>query len=313
MPPWSTDEIVAAARRSGWLPDADDVETSDYLAWGDEEMRTGVGGLLKRGREERGVRKTDTAIVSGTVRYRLPRRALGRVVRGITFVDASGNEAPADEVSPLEAWRYGGTEPGRYYYFEDDELVLPVTPTSTAGYLRFRYLQRPSRLIALADAMLIERPVTTLTLEMSSATSPATITTVDSLVDIVRGDSPFPTIYEDRLVDGLGLGVLTFDATTPIVVADIADSNSPGNRADYVCPRDCTVYPPLPEELHPALSISICARALEARGDAEGAAAARASASRAAAGARSILEPRNMDRRSPLVWKSSALRAGRWR
>ena len=315
--PWTTDDLVTAVRRSGWLPTASDIAATDILAWGDAELRGEIGGVLKRAREEHRVLVSDIAITSGVTRYRVPRRAIGRTVRAITVLDSAGTEGPADEITPSDAWRYSGSRSARVaYYFEADEIVLTSTPTTSTDSLRVRYLARPPRLIETTSASPIDKPLTTTTIRLDvTVTPPVTLTTAASYVDVVRGDSPFDTSYSDLLAASFATPILTLNSSTPIVVADMSDYGANlGARRDYLCPRDCTVYPPIPEELHDALAMAICVRALKAQGDSAGAAAARDEMRSSAKAAKSILEPRNQDRRPRIVDRGGRMRSGasRW-
>jgi hypothetical protein len=313
---WTTDDLVTAARRSGWLPDASDVAVSDLLAWGDECIAEDFTELLKGGREEFGVVVEDVALTSGTSRYRIPRRASLRTIRGVTFVDSSGAESPADEVPALESWRYSGSRYGAAsatYRFEGDEFVLADATNVSSCSLRVRYYGRASQMIEVSAArrITVAADVETLTLDVT-VTPPATLTTVGALVDVVRGDSPFPTLYADRQVKSWSSPSVTLEASTPVVVAEVSASGLPGIRADYLCPRDCTVFPPLPQEMHGALSWGLVSRALEATGDQRFALAERRYRS-ALDRLRNASEPRNQDRKPRIVDHGGRLRAGRMR
>lgn len=316
---WTTDDLVTAARRSGWLPDASDVAASDLLAWGDECIAEDFVDLLKTGREEYGITSADVALVSGTARYRLPRRASLRSVRGVSFIDSSGDEAPAEELPAMETWRYSGSRNGSssaFYRFEGDEIVLAVAPTTSGESLRVRYFQRPSVMIATSAAAPIVNAVSTVSIKYDvTATPPSTLTTANALIDVVRGDSPFPTLYEDLIVASWSSPNVTLDSTTPIVVAEVSSRGSPavpGVRVDYVCPRDSTCYPPIPQEMHGALAWGIVSRALEATADQRFALAERRYRT-ALDRLRNAAEPRNADRRPRIIDRGSRLRGGRWR
>lgn len=315
--PWTTDDLVSAVRRSGWLPSAGDITAAELLAWGDEEIAETFLEMLKTGREERRIAIEDIALVVGTSRYRLPRRSALETVRGITYLDTSGDECAAQEISPLEAWRYAGERYGSaatLYYFEGDEIVLPVAPTSSGTKLRIRYHMRSSRMVEVSSGARIASAGSTTSLNVANA--PAWLTAVSDTAawaDVVRGDSPFPVLYADRKLTAYATLVATLDSSTPVVVAEISSSNSPtGARRDYLCERDCTVYPPIPQEMHGALAWGIVSRALEAQRDTAGSVAARARCTSSIERLRNAAEPRNQDRKPRIIDQGSRLRAGRW-
>lgn len=314
--PWTTDDLLATVRRDGYLPDASDLSSADLLAFGDDELATTFADLMKTSREEYRVTRDDIALVSGTTRYRLPRRALARTVRGISFVDASGNEGPAVELPALESWRYQANRYGAaqaYYVFEGDELVLPVAPSTSGTSLRVRYVQRFPRLVLPSACSEIAATLSTTGLVIESD-APAAITTANAKVDIVRGDSPFPTIYTDLVVGSYVDPALTFAVGSTIVVADISVSTAPGSRMDYVCPRDTACYPPLPQEMHSVLALAIVRRALEALGDPRVSVVESTLRSRLER-AVNVAEPRNQDRKPRIIDRGGRLRGGRrvWR
>lgn len=309
---WTTDDLVTRARRSGWLPDAGDVAASDLLAWGDECIAEDFTPLLKTGREEFGIAYTDIPLAVGTTRYRLPRRATLRTLRGVTHIDADGYEHPADEVPAMDAWRYegGGRAYARVYRLEGDEIVLTAAPTSSGESLRVRYYVRASRMVEVSSAAKLTAASDTVTLTVESA--PVWLTQVsdaDAYIDIVRGDSPFQTIYADLLATDYDAPSVTLDATTPIVVSEISAQTITHARADYVCKRDETCYPPLPQEMHGALSWGIVSRCLEAVGD-QRFTAAQARYRGALERLRASAEPRNQDRKPKIINRSSRLRGG---
>jgi hypothetical protein len=315
---WTTADLLASVRREGFLPDAHDLSSSDLLAFADEELATILAEVWKTSREERRVVTADLPLAPGVNRYRTPRRALAGGVRGVTYVDASGAEGPADEISPMDVWRWQSAMvfSGFHYYFEGDELVLPVAPSSAGGAIRVRYYERPPRLIEPDDAAPITNATSTTTLALANAPG-SSIATAGAFVDIVRGDSPFETRYADRISAGYAGGVLTLNASTPIAVSEISDRTGGaafGARTDYVCPRDCTVYPPIPQELHPVLVSAVLRRAAESQLDQSGASLAEASLRRRITAATNIAEPRNADRKPRIVARGGALRGrGQWR
>lgn len=305
---YTTDDLVAAVRRLAFLPDADDLLTADILALADEEMATVLAQRVSGAREEHWVKTEDITLVSGTLRYRLPRRALARAVRGIVFVSTStGATSPAWEIDPMRAQPGDGGTEGRAYYYEDDFVVFPVAPPT--GYkLRVRYLRRPSRLVPVASCAAIVKA--TDTTHILASTVP--LTPAAQYVDTVRGDSPFDLSYVDLGLKGLATLTYELSAATPIVVADFVDLASiPNDRQDYICPRDQTCYPPIPAELHASLAAAVARQIAAVKGDRPGAELAEATMQRRLRASTDILEPRDQAGSRPIVNRSSPLRQGR--
>lgn len=310
---WTTTDLLTGIRRSGFLPDAHDLSSSDLLSLADEELATILAELWKTAREEIRVKVADLPITTGQRRYRIPRRALARTVRAVHYVDSQGFERQADEVPASEAWRY--TVPPAWvsnarYYFEGDEMLLLASPTATEGFLRVRYYDRPPRLIETSAAVSITRANSSTAL-LVDTTPPTPVATSGALLDIVRGDSPFDTLYPDRISAGFAAGVLSLNGSTPLDPAEIADRTGGavhGTRVDYVCPRDTTVYPPIPQELHAVLIKATIRSALEAIGDALGSERAGQTLARRENAARDLIQPRNADRKPAIIARSGALR-----
>lgn len=308
---WTTTELLAAVRRSGYLPDASDLTDADLLAFGDEELADRFTELLKTAREEYRVKVTDISIQPGTRRYYLPRRALAGAVRSIVYVDADGTEMPALEVPAQEAWRFAGE---RHYCFEGDEIVLVASPSTSGAKLRVRYVARLPRLITIDEGARIYKGQSG---GVELFDPPNNLRVGTTLVDIVSGDSPFPTLYADLIVAAWNDPILTF--TTPVEAATasqtpaggkVAYSYMPSERVDYLVPRDTTVYPPIPQELHGRLALAIEARALYALADPR-APLVEARLERAMSRAVNTIEPRNQDRKPAIINHGSRLRQGR--
>lgn len=305
---WTTADLLIAIRRSGFLPDAHDLSSSDLLALADEELSTILAELWKTAREEYRVKTVDLPITTGQKRYRIPRRALARTVRAVHFVDSQGFERQADEVPITEAWRFAVPPAwvnNARYFFEGDEIVLLASPTVTEGFLRVRYYDRPPRLIETTGASAIDGATSPTTLDLSTA-PPLAISTIGAFIDIVRGDSPFDTLYEDLATVSYIAPILT--VTPAIVPAQISDGVIEGARVDYVCPRDTTVYPPIPQEMHAVLVKATIRSALEALGDVAGAQIAAQTLTRRENSARDLIQPRNADRKPAIISRSGPLR-----
>ncbi len=309
---FTTDELLRRVRLLAFLPDAGGPTDAELLEVANDELRTLVAARLAAAREEHWVKTEDVPIVAGVRRYRLLRRALGRIVRSVRLVEQSTQRViDLHENSDAPTGSYVGASWAagmNVYYWEDDFLVFPIQPP-TGWSIRIRYLRRPSRLVKASECAAIEYAASTTSLHVTS--SPATWPG-GYYLDIVRGDAPFDLSYVDLVLSG-GAGTTTINLVpdTPIVVADFVDLVTyPNDRADYLCPRDTTCYPQLPEELHPVLVAAVARRALEAVRDKEGAELARATLAERAKAASDIIEPRNEERSEPLGSRYSAMRGG---
>lgn len=317
MATFTSDELVEKVKDITFLPDAHELTLNSgakILSIADDEVETLLAARVKTAASDHWAKVEDLPIVQGTLRYRIPRRALGRALASVSLASlSSGGVTPLSEIPASAATGITGASwNGRngVYYVEDDFLVFPVQPP--AGYsLRVRYLRRPNRLVPIASAAAITQAIDATHIGLASA--PASfVAPKDQYFDIVRGDAPFDLMYVDlRIKNIVAPGSVALTSPSTISIADFVDTSAILNdRVDYLCLRDQTVYPQLPAELHPVLVSAVALRVMESIKDGPGAEAARATARERAASASAIIEPRNQDRSRPIVNRYSALRGG---
>ena len=299
----TTDDLVEDVRELAFLPDAGPTTSAVILRHADACMVGSLSALIKTARMEHWVTPDDVAGDGSTVRFRIPRRALDRAYRMVTIADSTGRESPCFEVEPGSTWR-----DGRRYYVEMDTLVFTAAPS--VGYtVRVRNRRRSSKLVPVSECAAITNAPSTTSLTL--ATCPAAMVSETSrYFDVVRGDSPFDLLYTDLLAHSLAVGVVTLSGTTPVVVADFVDLTVVGNaRQDYLCLRDQTCYPPIPEALFPALVAGTAFSVLESLGDPRLPAVAATFKARSA-DALSLVSPRDDEGGVPIINRNSSLRSG---
>lgn len=324
----TTTDLLAAVRRAAFLPDASDQSDTDLLALADQELETLVSEAVVSGRGEHWWATEDTAIVPGTATYRLPRRLLGRAVRAVVVVSptATDPELPLAQVDPVElraAFPSTLTGTPALFAFEGDFVRLGPIPAASGWTLRVMYVRRPSKLVAVsttAMAQIYAAPSTTNVRIIETAPS-TDLTTALSVLDIVRGQEPYDVLFEDRKTStsqAFSAPNFYFEASTPIVVADIQNLASPlkpGTSADWLVQRDQTPLPPVPQVLWTSLVYATAAATLAATRDpGTGAMSARAVAAKNQALA--MMAPRDERQTQTIINPNSALRSfgrRRWR
>ncbi len=322
----STTDLLAAVRRAAFLPDASDQGDTDLLAFADQELETLISEAVVLGRGEHWYATEDTTIVAGTASYRLPRRLLGRAVRGITVVPPGRPEYPLAQVDPIAlrgVFSSTAVANPAYFAFEGDFIKLGAVPAEAGWTLRVHYIMRPSKLVAV-DATAntaIYAVVSTTNIRVISTTLGANVTTANGYVDIVRGSEPYDPIFLDRRVSlsqPYAAPNFYFESSTPIVVADIPSASSPvtpGQEPYYLVQRDQTVFPPIPAALWTSLVYATAAAALAAVRD-PGATQMAARAMAAKSQAMNLMEPRDERQTETIVNPYSGLRSRgtrRWR
>jgi hypothetical protein len=315
----TTDDLVSDVRARVAAPaSAYDgvVPDSALLELANEELRGEVASLIMSTRSQYWVRTYEVSITIGLAEYRLPDRALGQTLHDVTILDANGQrEYNAVFVPTSERYRWTGAQwaPGRSpfaFALENGKLVLIPVPSGSGSYtLRMRYYERPSQLVATSSAAAIVEATSTTQIELA-ADPPADLQANGSLADIVRGDGMFEATFRDRIIDTYGAPTLDVDASTPVVVADIATA-TPGGRTDYVCLAGQSVYPPVPETVYPYL-VAVTARAYaEAVGDARGMQIADMMATRKREAALGQMLPRVDGEPGRVIVRNTVLRGGR--
>lgn len=309
------DDIVTAVKRLTFLPDASDLSTTDILAMADEEVLSIISDSVKSARTEMWTTHQDYTLSVSQQRYRLPNRALGRIVRGVQIVNTTSNIsfviAQRDLIQGWDALPTAGVTSATYY-FDDDYICFPAAPP--AGYLmRVWYLRQPSKLVLSTgtDVSAIQKLASSTSIQVSTAASGIP---VNSYMDVVRGSAPYDVMYQDQLVTSLtGAGPYFVNCSgSAFSSADFVDRTAITNdRTDYVCARGETCYPQIPDELFPFLCAAVSRRVLEAIGDREGASVMQNTLDARRREALSLIIPRNEDGSKPIVKKFSPLRSNR--
>lgn len=313
---YTTTDLLSGVKRLGFLPDASDLTDADLLAFGDEEQASLISGEIKTEREEHYVVTQDYALDGVTKSYTLPRRAMGRMVRGVSLISPAGIACPCPAIDPASGW-YGSSATATAYCHSitNDQITMPG-PGPSGWTLRVLYLRRASRLTPVSEGAAIVKYKTSTGVTVD--TVPSWVTAIGSgetslpiYVDIVRGDAPFDLSYVDLIAYDYNVGSLVISFTTSISAGDFVNRAVIINdRVDYVCLRDMTVYPTAPSEFFPALEAAVCRRALEAIGDRVGAELVTDTYTKRVQAAVDITSPREETGGRAIVRRGSALRSG---
>lgn len=310
-----SDDLIRGIRRLASIPQASDFTDSDLLELADEEQVTIISDRIKAIRGEHWVVYEDM-VLTGETRYNIPRRAMGRMVRGISLISTSNVTFSCPQIDPVLGWE-GSSSSGitsYCYFFASDQICFPAAPP--AGWtMRVWYLRRPSKLVlkSAASGLLQANSPTALLLQ-----DPGTAFQKGDLVDIVKGDTPYDLLYQDLIVLlNPALNIVTLDPTTPVEVSKISAFGI-NNRQDWLCLRDQTVFPQIPAEFFPVLMAAVGLRYAEAIGDNQLSTLMADTLERRKRTAGDIIDPRNEQGSRPIVRRFSPLRSGggfgrRWR
>lgn len=258
----------------------------------------------------------DHSITSGKARYRLPRLAFGPI-KDVLFIDDGDDEDDAESVPFMNVEEMGYAPRGmrnraRYLAFIDgDFLGITPIPTSTSGTLRIRYYRRPNKLTLVANARQTTGVVTDVDSIVVGGSSPASIFTAGSHVDVIsEGNahqvltwSYLPTDYQvDSVTPAGSTFVILLEEPHRTEVRDLIE------LGDWVALQGFTPVVQVPESMIPLLVETVALRALHHEGDKEGFARVAALSSDSARKALGTLDPRSEAEPKRIVPRDTPLR-----
>lgn len=255
---YTTTGLVAKLKRFGSVPTSQALFlAADFIALMDDELFATLLPLIQRVKEQFFVTYTDRAIVSGTNAYTIPSRAAGSQLIDVVIVDENGNEASMPNLGPQGIKNQGGflTNDNFGFYIRDNKLILFPTPTTTGRYVRFKYVRRPNRLVAVSAAGLVSS-FNALTKEITLTATPSGFTT-SKVYDIISNVPPFISLGDDLAVTSIVGNVVTMSA-------DLPDDLAAGM---YLCESSESPIPQIPPEGHTVLAQLGAVKALEAMDD----------------------------------------------
>lgn len=265
---YTAEQIIDSLRLYGVVPDtgSQGTQDADLLRHLNEEMSLRMIPKLIEEHAEYYVTTTRIALVSNTLKYRLPSRAFMDKLRFISYVDSNGerDSQPLVEISPERRGDYDWSTTSRPsgYYLEGNYIC--VVGSSFSGWLEISWFFRPGQLVKSTEARqvtavdLVTKTVTFATnvpaswsttnlFDVHSKNSGAEVKVWDAAATTVSGTS----IVFTAAIDGTTIG------THPIEVGD------------WVCLAEEAVVPAIPKDMHPMLVESTTVRVMAAKGDAE--------------------------------------------
>lgn len=303
---YTGDDLLRVVRRRSRIPDgAIPLSDSELLEIANDVIVSICVPFLKQHNEEYFVKVSDTAVTSGVSEYRIPSRAQGAMLRSVSFLDSQGKEHPLSPASldDIGAYTSRGNAywpSGKGYCFQGDKVILFPEPTTTSGYIRFRYFRRPSRLTLAASAAAVSALTAA---DVLTCTSVPAGWSTSNRFDIVQANPNFDSLNDSLAADSVTTGAggnvnFTTDYSTDVAIGD------------YIALANESPVIQLPVELHPVLVSGVAAEVLETLDDRDGAAAVRAYLGQQLQLADVYFDPRS-DAGSPkVVNRNSPLRGG---
>lgn len=291
--PYLASEQITAIRDSGMLPPADESDnTTRLLGFMNRGQRLYLTRLMLSVRESYRVATVDSTISATQTTVRIPTRAVGAKLKGVSWVDSAGSVLPlwpVDSGGIFDTVVNGG--PGSFYV-QENSLVFLSAPGS--GTLRFTYYRRLNKIVAATAVGLITAINTGTKVVTIDTTSPNVLPSnflTTATFDFVQGAPHFDTLGSDLTISAVGATTMTFSATLPtdLVVGD------------FVALSGETPICQAPVELHDVLTQHALWMYLQSQKDAGGAAAAAKTLEMMRADALALLSPRIEDPPTPLL------------
>lgn len=254
------------------------------LRFANEETETVIVPAITSARLEFFVKYIDVPLVANQSEYKIPYRAIGRMLRFLELRTAT-NDLVKDlsYISPEDVGRLTSLAGGDPWAFtmRGDYVVLLPTPTAANYNLRLYYELAPAKLVQESDAGVVQSfDTNTGIITLSGA---VTDFSTGQYMDIIDGKSGNTNKAEDILNTNVSGNLVTFSA-----------ASLPWNLAvgDYVCLSNESPVLQIPNEMHQALVQSVVCRLLEALSDFEGLAAAKVRRDEIISTALKVINPR---------------------
>lgn len=301
----SNDLIVSVKRRAS-IPEAQETfEDTDFLDFANEEQAIGLVPSILQYHEEYFVRNDDIPLVTGTVIYKIPYRAIGNKLRDLTFVDASGNESPMIKISKEDQFDFTlfDFNPKRYRIEAGNIILLTSITSPLTGSLRASYYLRPNNLVLLERA--------------------ARVASIDTVTGVVTFDDNLPDHFDDNILYDMNRTksdhkIISFDVEPVVVGAnsitfDADDIPSDLEVGDYICQSGETVIPNILTDLHVILAHRVATRCLESLGDSQGLSNANTKLQEMEMKTGNLIDNRVESQPVKVINRNSFLRSSRWR
>ena len=168
--------LLEAVNRRSFLPAGQNTFLdSELLAVADEILRNEMVPSLMRLNEEFFVQVKDYNITQNVQNYLIPDRAVGMIVRQVSYINPNGGVLKLDRIEYDEIDNITTTQSTPSGFFvKNDEVWLDRIPSATSGTLRLHFQLRPGSLIDPSEA--------------------ATVTAIDRNTNVVSVSTP-PTSW----------------------------------------------------------------------------------------------------------------------
>lgn len=264
-------KLIEAVRQRAMIPTDTSVYSDEaILNILNEEMDAGLLSTLLVLSEEHLVNYEDQDFNPGKDNYPIPYRAIGNKLRDVSFVNADGGVSELSRISVDQLSDYkNGTIFGdrNVFYVQNNEIVLVDFNSGYSDTIRMHFYLRP-------NVIVLEKNVGTIT-NINRTTGVITMSNFPekfanlSQMDFVGYRSPNKIYSYDKQPTAV-------DSATKSITFNPSDIPSELIVGDYVCCKEQSPVPNIPTEMHPLLAQRAAVYIMEALGDTENLANAKA-------------------------------------
>lgn len=253
-----TNDIISSAKIRAMIPENQvTYQEPDFIRYMNEEIDNAIFPSVLKVHEDYYLQSETTPIEAGKLNYPIPYRASGNRLRDVALQDSSGNLYELTRISYGQVPQYKYlTSYGqfRYFYIQNNEVILVSTTISTDFSLVWGYYIRPNSMVSETRAAQITA-IDTTTGEVTVDQVPTNFSSI-ILYDFIQTKSPNKIISFD-------IPVVSVNTTTDIITFDPTNIPSSLSVGDYLMQAEETIIPNLPVELHSIVAHRVAIRCIE--------------------------------------------------
>lgn len=254
----TTNDIISSAKIRAMIPENQvTYQEADFIRYMNEEIDNAIFPSVLKVHEDYYLQPETTQIVAGKLNYPIPYRASGNRLRDVSLQDSSGNIYELTRISygQIPQYKYlSSYGQFRYFYVQNNEVVLVSTTISTDFKLVWGYYIRPNSMVSETRSAQITA-IDTVTGEVSLNQVPDNFTST-ILYDFIQTKAPNKIISFD-------IPIVSINTTNVSVIFDPDNIPQSLSVGDYLMQAEETFIPNLPIELHSIVAHRVAIRCIE--------------------------------------------------
>lgn len=255
---WTTSDLLTTVKNRQMFPDAStgSLSPAALLQMGTEELHITLIPMIIGAREKYYETYTDTAYSSSVTTLSLPNRAIGGTTSLIQYINTPYIK-PLNPIDPTGVNTLETSPVPLGFYFQNNSIIpYPPPSTSSAGYIRIRWQQRPNRLEQITNCAQITGFDGTSVVTCAPVSTWTTANIFDFIPQIASQATPYNI---NAVITGISSTTMTFTlSTAQAALVKIGD---------WIALAEYTPIPEIPFEFQPVLAQAIAVKGLESIND----------------------------------------------